>query len=144
MKSRDGGLRVVFTVALATQDDANGQPVADDDALPAEVEVALAFLTETQKRISMEHLDRLGFSDIDLSRLHPDHPDAVILVNVPVRVRPKFIDGRTYWNFSWQPMRMALDDAQRQAAAIAEDLAALRNGTPPTGNPGTSFQGGGA
>src|SRR5262245_30673952 len=78
-----GDLRVILSVkhTAKLKDDQN-LAAGSEPCPPKECEVWLNFSTDgdTQLRIALSSLERLGFSGDDVSRLHPDHPDTIRLI----------------------------------------------------------------
>jgi hypothetical protein len=83
---------------------------------------------DSLRRASRE-LERLGFTDDDISRLHPEHPNCFRLVDRQVFVRCRMWDGKTYWNFAWpqqRPVPVPMTTLQQVASGLKEKMAAAR------------------
>jgi hypothetical protein len=81
---------------------------------------------ENRLRIAISHMERLGFTDDDISRLHPEHPDCNRLVEKEIYVRHKLVGDREYWNLAWPREMSGLDQTKEIAALVKTKIAALR------------------
>jgi hypothetical protein len=143
--TEQGDTRVILTVRrTAKLKDGRDSAAGNEPCTPKEVEVwiTLAADKETQFRIALDNLERLGFQDEDVTRLHPDHPEAFHLVNKEVYVRCKVVGDQEYWNLAWPREKISLDQLQQAAGPLNAKIAALRGqkgkkksgSTPPTGD----------
>jgi hypothetical protein len=125
-------MRVVLTVRVTSElNDPQDQAAGREPCTPKEVEVWLNLAASDEKRLRMtlRDLERLGFADDDLSKLHPDHPQFCSLVGKDVHVRCKVLNGIEYWNLAWPLVKVSLDKLQEAAAPLKARIAALRNKT---------------
>ncbi len=140
-QSMDGDLQAIFAVRMTAK-------VVGSEASPCDPFERDIFVTfaedETRRKIAHGQIKRLGFTDPDLSRLHPDHPQAASMVGKRVMARAKVKGESTYWNFAWErPKPLDLAAAQAAAAKLA-GLKSPSNGTIPgqsslaTGNSASS------
>jgi hypothetical protein len=110
--NRNGELQVITSVRL-TEEFHGGKPVACDVS-HCDVYITAA-ADETRQRIARDQLELLDFTDRDLTRLHPDHPQSVSLIGRKVTVRARVKGEATYWNFARNRPR-PIDFASAQAA----------------------------
>jgi hypothetical protein len=127
--TEQGDTRVILTVKhTARLKDSRDLAAGSDSCSPTECEVwiTLAADNDKQLRMALRALERLGFADDDVSRLHADHPEGVSLVNTEVHVRAKVVDEVEYWNLVWPRARASLDTTRQAAAQLKDKIAALR------------------
>ena len=80
-------------------------------------------------RMTLRDLERLGFMDNDLSRLHPEHPECFSLIEKDVYVRCKSVGDRSYWNLAWpahRAMPVPLADLRQSTTSLQAKVAEAR------------------
>ena len=102
-----------------------------EDCPQLEREVRITIEQDDYDRLCMaiRDLERLGFSDNDISRLHPDHPECFSLLDKDVYVRMKEVNGSEYWNLAWvreKPKPVAIETLKAKAPALEASIAAAR------------------
>jgi hypothetical protein len=88
--------------------------------------------------MALRDLERLGFTDDDISRLHPEHPECFRLVDKHVYIRPATVGDVTYWNIAWprpKPKAVGVADLQNLAASLKAKIAAVRSRKKGKGEP---------
>jgi hypothetical protein len=126
-----GDPRLILSVRrTAKLKDGKSLAAGTEPCTPGECEVWLTFsvANETQLRIALTNLKRLGFEDDDVSRLHPDHPNTFNLVGTEVFVRSKTVGEFDYWNLVWPREQASLGRVQQAAASLQSRIDAMRNG----------------
>jgi hypothetical protein len=95
---------------------------------PAELDVRLNFPETEEDRLArtLRELERLGFADDDVSRLHPDHREFVNLAGTEVHVRMHLFGGLEYWNLYWPPSKLGGTEAKVAAESLRGRIAAAR------------------
>lgn len=131
-KNLDGDPQVVFTTRIdgkvrsGVNEDGQVDPI---DVF--ERDVYLTFSKDEQKlRIAVNQLERLGFDDTNVAKLHPEHPEFFSVVNQAVYVRCRVKGDATYWNLAWPRRRakvVGLEDMQTVAAGLQEEILNLRS-----------------
>ncbi len=139
---RRGVVQLVLTVSVTGRVKDAKDPAGTAVPCPAEeVEVWLTFAeSDDRLDIPLRHLEKLGYPDVDLARLHPGHAGCHLLTGVKVYVRPKEIKGLTYWNLAWpreKPKAVGLGAIQDATKGLAAKLAAARTAKPKPA-PGTT------
>jgi hypothetical protein len=152
-RNRDDDLVVIITVALVGKLRNPKNPSDGTEDCPrAEKEVWVAFVDDDENRLRMavRDMERLGFTDDDVSRLHPEHPQSFRLLDKEVLVRCRILDGNEYWNFAWpreKPAPVEVTELQGRAASLKEKIAAAKKGkglgrkkSSPTNSPATRIE----
>src|SRR5262249_26994751 len=131
-KNHDEEPQLVLTVKiLAKLKDPRNPADGTEECPQLEREVRVTFVAEDEDRLRMavRDLDGLGYTDDDISRLHPDHPDHFSLLGMEVHVRMKDVGEFQYWNLAWpreRPRPVAVDELKSKAASLQPRLAAAR------------------
>jgi hypothetical protein len=143
-----GEIQLILTVKVtAVVKDEKAPSESAVPCLPQEAEVWLNF-SETEEdrlRMSLRHLERLGFVDADLSKLHPEHPQCHLLVGARVHLRPRVIGDLTYWNLAWpreRPKQVAIGAIKGATEALAAHINAIRARKTKASTNGTADQAG--
>jgi hypothetical protein len=92
-----------------------------------EVWITLALDNDTQLRIALENLKKLGVAEEDIARLHPEHPEPISLVGKKVCVRIKNAGGNDYWNLAWPREKLSMGTLSQAVSTVQAKLAAARN-----------------
>lgn len=95
---------------------------------PQECEVWITIPNDDVNRLRMalRDLERLGFADDDISRLHPDHPDFCSLVDEKVHVRCKSVNDLVYWNLCWPTTPLSMEQATQHSELLRQTIAKTR------------------
>jgi hypothetical protein len=131
-KNHNDEPQLVLTVKLLARLKDPQNPADGAEECPQlEREVRISFVADDEERLRMaaRDLERLGYTDDDISRLHPDHPDHFSLMDKEVHVRMKEVGDFQYWNLAWpreRPRPVAVEEAKSGAAALKEKLAAVK------------------
>jgi hypothetical protein len=96
-----------------------------------EREVRITFVEDDYDRLRMavQNLERLGFADDDISRLHPEHPGFFSLLEKEVYVRKKTVNDTEYWNLAWpreKPKAVAIGELQAEATSLKDRIAGAK------------------
>ena len=123
-ETADGALQVILTVRLDAklrdgQDINAGSDPCDPFDVPTIINLALGQYLD----LALANLRRLGFEGDEFDRLHPDHPEAVLLLDRPVHMRKRAKGGAVYWNLVWPRRQASLGQAQSAAARLKQHLA---------------------
>ena len=129
---KSGEVQLILTVKVTAV--VKDEKAPSESAVPCpnqEAEVWLTFSETNEKlfRVSLKHLEQLGFADPNLLRLHPEHPQCHLLVGAKVHLRPKAIGDLTYWNLAWpreRPKPVAIGALKGATEALASRIAAIR------------------
>lgn len=122
-RNKNGELQVVFTTRISAKVRDGLSQVDDPEPIEAfERDVFLTLSDDNEKlRMAMDHLDRLGFHEADISKLHPDHSEFVSFVGRQVYVRCRAKGDAAYFNFAWprwRPAPAGLDETRKTAATL--------------------------
>ena len=117
---------LVMTLVLTVRILANSRttmtragPTLECDEQERDVLIRIVGDDEDSLRMAIKDLERLGFADDDVSRLHPDHPNAHRLIDKNVHVRCKAgRNGGMFWNLAWPRSKAA---ARRDSAENLRD-----------------------
>ncbi|MEQ8667533.1 MAG: hypothetical protein RIC12_00075 [Pirellulales bacterium] len=139
----DDELQVVFTVKITGKLSEDGDETDRVEPVKAfERDVYITLSKDVQKlRIALDHLEKLGFADSDISKLHPDHAQFLSLIDKAVLVRCRVKGDKTYWNFAWprQPAKpVALGETQTAAADLQKRIETLQSKSQAGGVPNRS------
>lgn len=123
----EGGCRAILTVSLKGRLK-NGKVAADgvEECPQVERDVWITFDSEEDWKLerAISDLERLGFKDDDISRLHCDHPEAVSLIGKEVHVRCKA--GKfEYWNLAWPQVKATSAEVKEAREAAARNRATI-------------------
>jgi hypothetical protein len=80
-------------------------------------------------RMAVRDLERMGFADDDVSRLHPEHPTCFSVIEKEVHVRIKVINDLEYWNLAWpreKPKPVAVEELKKATESLKGRVAAAR------------------
>jgi hypothetical protein len=97
--------------------------------LEREVRITIVEDDYDRLRMAVRDLERLGFADDDITRLHPEHPEHYSLLDKEVHARMKTVNETEYWNFAWpreKPKPMAAEDWEKAAASLKEKIAQVK------------------
>jgi hypothetical protein len=99
-----------------------------DPCRPQEHEVLISFPEDDEQRLRMavRDLERLGFEDVNVDRLHPEHADHFTLTGKEVCVRRKVVGGAEYWNLVWPRAVLHGDEVKGATASLAAKIAAAK------------------
>lgn len=150
---KSGEIQLILTAKVTAL--VKDEKAPSESAIPCthqEAEVWLNFSETNEKlfHMSLKNLEQLGFTDPDLSRLHPDHPQCHLLVGTKVYLRAKVINGLTYWNLAWpreRPKPIEIGALKSATDTLAARITAMRSkkskGTPTgtAGRTGTTSDG---
>jgi hypothetical protein len=133
-RERDGEVEVQipFTVRITARLKDENNPGDGSEECPQHERQVLITIVENDAdrlRMALRDLERLGFADDDISRLHPEHPQFVSLVGREVHVRLKVVDDREYWNFAWpreKPKPASLGTLQAIAGGLKDKIVDAR------------------
>jgi hypothetical protein len=129
---KSGEVQLILTVKVTAV--VKDVKAPTESAVPCphqEVEVWLSFseTAEDRLRMSLRDLERLGFMEEDLLKLHPDHPECRLLVGAKVHVKSKVTGTLTYWNLAWpreRPKPVAIGAIKGATDALAARILAIR------------------
>src|SRR5262249_28967934 len=119
-RSPRGELQLVLTVKITAKlRDGKKPSEGHDECPPQEQEVLITFAEDKGRlHMALRDLERLGFSDSDVSKLHPDHDEFVSFVGREVHVRQRWHNDLPYWNFVWPREVLAGGEFESEAAAL--------------------------
>jgi len=126
--NNDLSLQLILTIKiLAMLKNAKSPADGTEECPQLEREAWITFPEDNDKRLyyATRDLERLGFSDPDLSKLHPEHLEFVSLVDKVVNVTMKTIDGLEYWNLAWpreKPTPLALGELQKTTNLLKDKI----------------------
>jgi hypothetical protein len=124
-----GETRVIFTVKIQAKLRNAANPAEGTETCPPwerEVWVNLSENDEDRLAMALRDLERLGFAEDDVRRLHPDHPDVFRLVGKEVYVRCRVVGDVEYWNFAWLHERVGLEELAKAAEPLRGKIATVR------------------
>jgi hypothetical protein len=134
--TENGDLHIILSVEVTGKlRDPSDHAAGVDECPCVEREVRLTITRDEsgdmRTRIAVENLERLGVSVSEVSRLHPDHPNAINLIGKLVCVRPRERDGVVFWNLAWPRQRLksvTLDGLSERVDELAARIEKFRPG----------------
>jgi hypothetical protein len=128
-------LQLILTVEVKGRlHDSRDRSAGTEDVPREQREIRLTFSeaerSEIPTRISVQNLGRLGFTESDLSRLHPDHEEFYSLIGRDVHIRPRERDGVSYWNLCWprtRPCPAPLNDVAARLPSLQRRIEQLQS-----------------
>jgi hypothetical protein len=123
-------MQVILTICIqaALRDDPT--PEASTEECPEgerEVWITLDPNDQDRLRMALNNLERLGFHDEDINRLHPEHEHCFSLIGRVIHVRMKVKDGFEYWNLaSPKARRVPVGALSKVTDPIKEKIGALK------------------
>jgi hypothetical protein len=162
-RNNNGEVQIILGVKIQARLKNSKNPSDGTEACPQlQRDVRITIVEDDFERLTMaiRDLERLGFTDDDVSRLHPDNPQFFSLLEQAVYVRMKEHNGNEYWNLAGvneRPRPVALDEMKDSATTLKSRIAAARqrmregrprrsgqSARPPSRRPGRSDQTAGA
>src|SRR5262245_39274322 len=125
-KSYNDELQLVLGIKLlAALKNSKNTSDGTEECPQLEREVLITFVEDDSERLRMavRDLERLGFDDSDITRLHPDHPNHVSLLQKEAYVRMRENNGNEYWNLAWpreRPKPLPVNELRQTASALKE------------------------
>lgn len=131
--THEGDTRIILTVKLtALLKDAHDPGAGAEPCEAKECEVWITVPggdDDAKLSMALRDLERLDFKDDDISRLHPEHPETVSLVDKEVHVRCKQIGDFEYWNLAWpreKPKAVSVAELQQTTSKLKDKIGTFR------------------